>query len=438
MKFIKTPVKGMCDMLPADMRLREHILQMIKTSYASYGFMQIETPVMEHIENLTSKQGGDNEKLIFKVMKRGADLTRAIEAGKQEFADNGLRYDLTVPLARYYANNKEKLPTPFKALQIGNVWRADNPQKGRFRQFTQCDIDILGDDTNLAEIELIAATSDMLSQIFSEVGITDFTIHINDRQILRAAALQAGFEEEAIGSVLISLDKYDKIGLEGIRRELIENGYAEDVVTRYLAIYESLQGDVTCGDFCSDIAENYLDRKVVEGVDDIISCAKAMINEHVKITFDPTLVRGMGYYTGPIFEISIDGYNFSIAGGGRYDKLIGKFCGQDVSACGFSIGFERIITILKDKLETVTPVSEKNLAILIGKNVPLDRKLEIFKRAKALRAEGTTVTIQPMRKNMKQQIEKLEAEGFKEFETVYTDEYLYKRAERGVLIWLNQ
>ena len=182
MKFIKTPVKGMCDMLPADMRLREHILQMIKTSYASYGFMQIETPVMEHIENLTSKQGGDNEKLIFKVMKRGADLTRAIEAGKQEFADNGLRYDLTVPLARYYANNKEKLTTPFKALQIGNVWRADNPQKGRFRQFTQCDIDILGDDTNLAEIELIAATSDMLSQIFSEVGITDFTIHINDRQ----------------------------------------------------------------------------------------------------------------------------------------------------------------------------------------------------------------------------------------------------------------
>ena len=409
MKFIKTPVKGMCDMLPADMRLREHILQMIKTSYASYGFMQIETPVMEHIENLTSKQGGDNEKLIFKVMKRGADLTRAIEAGKQEFADNGLRYDLTVPLARYYANNKEKLPTPFKALQIGNVWRADNPQKGRFRQFTQCDIDILGDDTNLAEIELIAATSDMLSQIFSEVGITDFTIHINDRQILRAAALQAGFEEEAIGSVLISLDKYDKIGLEGIRRELIENGYAEDVVTRYLAIYESLQGDVTCGDFCSDIAENYLDRKVVEGVDDIISCAKAMINEHVKITFDPTLVRGMGYYTGTIFEISIDGYNFSIAGGGRYDKMIGKFCGQDVSACGFSIGFERIITILKDKLETVTPVSEKNLAILIGKNVPLDRKLEIFKRAKALRAEGTTVTIQPMRKNMKQQIEKLKA-----------------------------
>jgi histidyl-tRNA synthetase len=421
MKFIKTPVKGMCDMLPADMRLREHILQMIKTSYARYGFMQIETPVMEHIENLTSKQGGDNEKLIFKVMKRGADLNRAIEAGRQEFADNGLRYDLTVPLARYYANNKEKLPTPFKALQIGNVWRADNPQKGRFRQFTQCDIDILGDDTNLAEIELIAATSDMLSQIFAEVGITDFTIHINDRQILRAAALTSGFEEEDIASVLISLDKFDKIGLEGIRKELVENEFPEDVVDRYLAIYESLQTEVSCSEFCSGISAEYLKPDVISGVDDIISCVKSMIDPNVKIMFDPTLVRGMGYYTGTIFEISIDGYNFSIAGGGRYDKMIGNFCGQDVSACGFSIGFERIITILKDKLETAIPVSEKNLAILIGKNVSLERKLEIFEKARQLRAEGITVTIQPMRKNMKQQIEKLEAEGYHEFEKVYND-----------------
>ena len=191
MKFIKTPVKGMCDMLPANMRLREHVLSMIKKTYATYGFMQIETPVMEHIENLTSKQGGDNEKLIFKVMKRGAELQRAIEKGDGELADNGLRYDLTVPLARYYANNKEKLPAPFKAMQLGNVWRADNPQKGRFRQFTQCDIDILGDDSSLAEIELITATASMLSQIFAEIGVTDFTVHINDRQILGAVALAA-------------------------------------------------------------------------------------------------------------------------------------------------------------------------------------------------------------------------------------------------------
>lgn len=420
MKFIKTPVKGMCDMLPADMRMREHVFGMIKESYAKYGFMQIETPVMEHIENLTSKQGGDNEKLIFKIMKRGADLQRAIDAGNQEFADNGLRYDLTVPLARYYANNKENLPTPFKALQIGNVWRADKPQKGRFRQFTQCDIDILGDETNLAEIELIAATSDMLSKIFAEVGISEFTIHINDRRILSAIALQAGFKEEEIPSVLISLDKFDKIGLEGIHEELVENGYAEDVVERYLSVYKTMEA-VGCGEFCKNIDESFLSGAVIQNVEDIISCTKAMISDKVTIAFDPTLVRGMGYYTGTIFEVSINGYNFSIAGGGRYDKMIGKFSGQDVHAAGFSIGFERIITILKDKMEDGAKIGEDNLAILIAKDVPLDKKIALFKEAKDLREKGAVVTIQPMRKNVKQQITKLENEGYNNFRKVYKD-----------------
>jgi histidyl-tRNA synthetase len=420
MAFIKTPVKGMCDMLPADMRLREHVLNMIKNSYAKYGFMEIETPAMEHIENLTSKQGGDNEKLIFKVMKRGRDFTRALEDGSQDFADNGLRYDLTVPLARYYANNKEKLPTPFKSLQIGSVWRADNPQKGRFRQFTQCDIDILGDDTNLAEIELVAATSEMLSQIFAEVGISEFIIHINDRKILSAIALQAGFQEEEIPSVLISLDKFDKIGVEGIKKELKENGYPEDVVERYMSLYQA-PGQVSCREFCKDIDEQYLDPAVVTGMEEMISGAGTMVNSNVTIMFDPTLVRGMGYYTGPIFEISINGYNFSIAGGGRYDKMIGRFCGQDVCASGFSIGFERIITILKDKLADGVKLDAGSLAILIHKDVTLDQKLELFAEAKKLREEGKTVTIQPMRKNVKAQIEKLEEEGFTEFRKVYQD-----------------
>ncbi len=420
MKFIKTPVKGMCDMLPADMRMREHVLGMIKESYAKYGFMQIETPVMEHIENLTSKQGGDNEKLIFKVMKRGADLQRAIDSGSQEYADNGLRYDLTVPLARYYANNKENLPTPFKALQIGNVWRADKPQKGRFRQFTQCDIDILGDETNLAEIELIAATSDMLSQIFAEVGISEFTIHINDRRILSAIALQAGFKEEEIPSVLISLDKFDKIGLDGIHAELVENGYAEDIVERYLSVYKATEA-IDCEEFCKNIDEAFLDASVINNIKEIISCAKAMISDKVTISFDPTLVRGMGYYTGPIFEVSINGYNFSIAGGGRYDKMIGKFSGQDVHATGFSIGFERIITILKDKMDDGAKIGAENLAILIAKDVPLDKKIALFKEAKALREDGAVVTIQPMRKNVKQQITKLENEGFNNFRKIYKD-----------------
>ncbi len=419
MKFIKTPVKGMCDMLPSDMRLREHILSMIKETYSSYGFMQIETPVMEHIENLTSKQGGDNEKLIFKVMKRGAELSRALAKGDGELADNGLRYDLTVPLARYYANNKEKLPAPFKALQMGNVWRADNPQKGRFRQFTQCDIDILGDETNLAEIELITATADMLSRIFAEVQITDFTVHINDRQILRAAALQAGFAEEEIGSVLISLDKFDKIGLEGIKKELFENGYDAGAVERYLGLYTEIPENISAAAFCEGISPEYLPQGTVEALDEILSCVRPMLNPGVKIVFDPTLVRGMGYYTGPIFEVSIDDYNFSIAGGGRYDKMIGKFSGQDVCASGFSIGFERIVTILKDHMENPFQISENNVAFLIEKRVPMERRQEIFARAKELRAAGTTVTIQPMKKNVKRQVELLEAEGYTKFEKVY-------------------
>ena len=420
MAFIKTPVKGMADMLPADMRLREHVLGMIKETYAKYGFMQIETPMMEHIENLTSKQGGDNEKLIFKVLKRGRDLEKAIAAGKHEYADNGMRYDLTVPLSRYYANNREQLPAPFKALQIGSVWRADNPQKGRFRQFTQCDIDILGDDSNLAEIELITATSDMLTKIFAEAGIKDFTVHINDRQILFAIALQAGFTEEDVPSVLITLDKYDKIGLDGIEKELLENGYPEEVVKKYLSIYDNTD-DVSCEEFCSRIDSKYLSDEAAAHIAEIITCAQEMTGDNVSAVFDPTLVRGMGYYTGPIFEITLDEYSFSVAGGGRYDKMIGKFSGQDVSASGFSIGFERIITILRDKLEDGLKVNSDNIAILVDKNADIEKKKAVFAEAAKLRSEGRTVNIQPMKKNVKQKILKLEKEGYTEFKKIYKD-----------------
>ena len=420
MAFIKTPVKGMADMLPADMRLREHVLGMIKETYAKYGFMQIETPMMEHIENLTSKQGGDNEKLIFKVLKRGRDLEKAIAAGKHEYADNGMRYDLTVPLSRYYANNREQLPAPFKALQIGSVWRADNPQKGRFRQFTQCDIDILGDDSNLAEIELITATSDMLTKIFAEAGIKDFTVHINDRQILFAIALQAGFTEEDVPSVLITLDKYDKIGLDGIEKELLENGYPKEVVKKYLSIYDNTD-DVSCEEFCSRIDSKYLSDEAAAHIAEIITCAQEMTGDNVSAVFDPTLVRGMGYYTGPIFEITLDEYSFSVAGGGRYDKMIGKFSGQDVSASGFSIGFERIITILRDKLEDGLKVNSDNIAILVDKNADIEKKKAVFAEAAKLRSEGRTVNIQPMKKNVKQQILKLEKEGYTEFKKIYKD-----------------
>lgn len=419
MKFIATPVKGMNDFLPADMRLREHTLSMIKEIYASYGFAQIETPAMEHIENLTSNQGGENEKLIFKVMKRGADLARALEKENGELADNGLRYDLTVPLSRYYANNSNDLPSPFKALQIGNVWRADKPQKGRFRQFTQCDIDILGDDSILAEIELIAATSTALYKILSQVNIKDFTVHINDRRILKAMTLYAGFPEESQDLVYIILDKLDKIGVEGVKEALIKEGFEAASVDKYVAIFDRFTQGVGAKEFCDFLNQDYINSEIVEGVDTIISCVKTMTESGVKLVFDPTLVRGMSYYTGTIFEITLDNYNFSVAGGGRYDEMIGKFSNQKVPACGFSIGFERIITILKD-FDAQKFIDNKNKkAFLIDKKASVETMTGIFEKAAELRKEGWTVTVQPLKKNAKFQVEKLEADGYGDIEKVF-------------------
>ena len=421
MAFSKKPVKGMTDFLPADMRLRESVLADIKRTYAQYGFAQIETPMMEHIGNLTSKQGGDNEKLIFKVQKRGAALDRAWESGnRDELVDNGLRYDLTVPLARFYANNKEQLPSPFRALQVGPVWRADQPAKGRFRQFTQCDIDVLGDATNLAEIELITATSDALTRVLGRAGIDRFTVHVNDRRILQAAALRAGFAEEDLGGVLVTLDKLDKIGFDGVRAELLENGAAEDVADAYLNLFRNSADDTFSAGFCNTVdAEGLAD--VAANLDAIIAAAASLTGEGVQITFDPTLVRGMGYYTGPIFEVTVDNFGISIAGGGRYDEMIGKFSGEDVCACGFSIGFERIIAVLRDADVAGETAEGEAVAFLVDAKADSARRLDALRQAQQKRAEGKTAAVLPMRKNMKRQIQTLEAEGFTDFVKVYAD-----------------
>ena len=421
MSFSKKPVKGMTDFLPGDMRLRESVLADIKRTYAQYGFAQIETPCMEHIGNLTSKQGGDNEKLIFKVQKRGAALARAWESGnRDELVDNGLRYDLTVPLARFYANNKEQLPSPFRALQVGPVWRADQPAKGRFRQFVQCDIDVLGDATNLAEIELITATSDALTQILGRAGVDRFTVHVNDRRILQAAALKAGFAEDDLGSVLVTLDKLDKIGFDGVRTELVENGADEKTADTYLDLFRTKADDAFSAGFCTAIdAEGLAD--VAENLDEIIACATALTGEGVQIAFDPTLVRGMGYYTGPIFEVTVDNFGISIAGGGRYDEMIGKFSGEDVCACGFSIGFERIIAVLRDAGVTGEAGTDESVAILVDAKATSEQRLAALKQASDLRSEGKAAAVLPMRKNMKRQIQTLEDEGFTEFVKVYAD-----------------
>ena len=423
MAFSKKPVKGMTDFLPADVKLRDSVLAQIKRVYASFGFAQIETPMMEHIGNLTSKQGGDNEKLIFKVLKRGAAFDRAWDAGnRDELVDNGLRYDLTVPLARFYANNKEQLPSPFRALQVGPVWRADQPAKGRFRQFVQCDIDVLGDATNLAEIELITATSKALSRVLGAAGIDKFTVHVNDRRILIAAALKAGFSEEQVAGVLVTLDKLDKIGFEGVEKELLGNGAASETANAYLDLFKGAIDEVSCKSFCDSIGDEGL-ADAMENLDEIISSARALTDEGVQIVFDPTLVRGMGYYTGPIFEVTVDNFGISIAGGGRYDEMIGKFSGEDVSACGFSIGFERIIAILKDSGVTSLAESadEGATAFLVDGKASPERRFEALERARAMRAEGRDVAVLPMRKNMKRQIKTLEGEGFTQFEKVYAN-----------------
>ncbi|MBQ9004039.1 MAG: histidine--tRNA ligase [Eggerthellaceae bacterium] len=421
MAFSKKPVKGMTDFLPSDMRLRNSVLAEIRETYAAYGFAQIETPMMEHIGNLTSKQGGDNEKLIFKVQKRGAALARAWESGDRDsLVDNGLRYDLTVPLARFYANNKEQLPNPFRALQVGPVWRADQPAKGRFRQFVQCDIDVLGDATNLAEIELISATSKALSRVLGRAGIREFTIHVNDRRILRAAALKAGFAEDDLGGVLVTLDKLDKIGFDGVRDELLANGAAADTADRYLELFSAEAGDTFSRAFCEAVdAEGLAD--VAANLDEIIADAAALTDEGVTIAFDPTLVRGMGYYTGPIFEVTVDNFNISIAGGGRYDEMIGKFSGEEVCACGFSIGFERIIAVLRDANVAGEAVAGDAVAFLVDAKAESGRRLDALRQARQLRAEGKTAAVLPMRKNMKRQIATLEDEGFTEFVKVYAD-----------------
>ena len=436
MKFIQTPVKGMQDFLPEDMALRQHVLGVIRETYGRFGFTEIETPVMEHIENLTGKNGGENEKLIFKVEKRGRELEKALgkiqgggemsaDAAGTELADSALRYDLTVPLCRYYSCHKNELPTPFKALQIGNVFRADRPQKGRFRQFTQCDIDIIGDNSVMAEIELIAATSGALHRIFAEVGVSGFTVHIGDRRILRAMASSAGFAEEEYDEVFIILDKMDKIGLDGVREELLAGGYDQEKVDRYVSYFRLYQEGKAedVASFIESTCADAIEDGAAKDMEMIMSAARAMISEDITLKFDPTLVRGMSYYTGTIFEISIDNYSFSIAGGGRYDKMVGRFCGQDAPACGFSIGFERIVTILKD-LNWKEEGAGQKIAYLVDMKGAAGRVTEVFGKAAAQRAEGMTVVVQPLKKNAKFQVETLEKSGYTDILKVFSDTQL--------------
>ena len=417
MALSKKPVNGMKDILPAEMEIRDYVTSVIKDTYRSFGFTPIETPCMENIANLSNKQGGENEKLIFKVLKRGEKLNLETAQTEADLVDSGLRYDLTVPLSRYYSNNAANLPKPFKALQIGPVWRADRPQKGRFRQFTQCDIDILGEPSNLAEIELITATTTTIGRL----GFKNFEIRINERRILKAMAAYSGFEEKDYDSIFITLDKMDKIGLEGVAAELEEEGYAKESIDKYLELFELLKDrkDVAEGvAFLKDKLGDFLDQEVADSLTEIATAVNATKNAEFTLVFDPTLVRGMSYYTGTIFEIAMPELGAACGGGGRYDKMIGKFTGNDVPACGFSIGFERIILLLMESGFKI-PERPKRVAYLVEKKYPAEKLVDVMKQAKEARENGQQVLVVRMNKNKKFQKEQLSKEGYEEFEEFF-------------------
>ena len=410
MALKKKPVTGMKDILPAEMAIRDYVIRLIKETYGTFGFSSIETPCVEHIENLSSKQGGENEKLIFKILKRGEKLKLDTAETEADLVDGGLRYDLTLPLSRYYSNHANELPSPFKALQMGNVWRADRPQRGRYRQFMQCDIDILGEPTNLAEIELILATTTLLGKL----DFKNFTIRINDRRILKAMAAYSGFAPESYDTVFIILDKMDKIGLEGVREELEKEGFDKACVDKYLALFEEITNDVQGVRYVKEKLEGVLEPEYADGLELIMNSVDAVKAADFKIAFDPTLVRGMSYYTGPIFEISMDEFGGSVGGGGRYDEMIGKFTGNNTCACGFSIGFERIVMLLLERGYEITTKNGKK-AYLIEKNMPADKLLNILKQATEERSAGTQINISIMKKNKKFQKDQLAADGYTEF-----------------------
>jgi histidyl-tRNA synthetase len=404
------PAEGMRDLSPKEVELRNYVTGIITDSYKKFGFAQIDTPCVERINFLTSGDGGDNEKMLFKILKRGDKLNLSNAAKENDLVDLGLRYDLTVPLCRFYANNRTKLPQHFKVIQVGSVWRAERPQKGRFRQFTQCDIDIIGTDGVIAEIQLILATAAALQNL----SFTNFTVRINDRRILESLAGFCGFEESSYGKVFIILDKLDKIGIEGVQNELLKADYPSTSVEKFINIVQNATiSDISVKNIATllpNIPEN-----VLADLNQVIETISTQAQNQYSIKLDVSLVRGMGYYTGQIFEIGIDGFSSSIAGGGRYDKMIGKLLNgkEDIPACGFSIGFERVLTILEEQQFQV-PAKSNKIALLYDNELASFDSL--LKEAQKLRQDGNIVSLEIQnKKNTKKQLDNLAEQGFTAF-----------------------
>lgn len=388
-----TPVKGTNDYLPEEVRLRDYLQNVILETYLDGGYERIITPIIEDAENLDKSEGGDNLNLIFNILKRGDKLTKALENNGKLF-DLGLRYDLTLPLSRYFANNRDKLLSPAKCIQIGNVYRAERPQKGRLREFVQCDIDVLGSSSYSTEVELIYTTAKALLKL----NIGSFTVRINDRRILRSMLRNIGFNEAELDSVCISFDKMDKIGKDGVISELNEKGFCKTAIDKF--------SDILDKPMTLDTLTEFADNDAINSVSAIIENSIALADGKYRIEFDISLVRGQGYYTGTVFEINADNFKGAVAGGGRYDNLIGKFIGENVPAVGFSIGFERIFAILKD-IGYVIPNDKKRIALLYE----ADDIVNALKYAEELRNDYN-VTLYEKPKKLSKYLDKLKEKKF--------------------------
>lgn len=400
-----TPVKGTNDYLPNEVEIRDYLQKKILEVYIANGFEHIITPVIEDIENLDKSDGGENLNLIFKIMKRGDKLDKALAAGvtsenENALADMGLRYDLTLPLSRYYANNKEKLTLPMKCIQVDRVYRAERPQKGRLREFIQCDIDIIGSESSDSEIELILTTTKALNAI----GMKNFKVKLNDRRLLRAVLMQMGFAEAQLDSVCITFDKLDKIGMDGVAAELTEKGFAAEAVSKFTEFLAKQDFSL------ESLKEMLTDKSPVESLEKIMAAVKELSDGSFEVVFDLSLVRGQGYYTGTVFEVESIDFKGAVAGGGRYDNLIGKFLNQPIPAVGFSIGFERIFSILMQNGISI-PENSKKIAVLYE-----DGNLtEAVRVAEELRGEGKIASLYVKPKKTGKFLNKLEERGYAGF-----------------------
>jgi histidyl-tRNA synthetase len=402
MKVNLNPAKGMKDFVPQEKEIRDYVENVIVNTYKQSGFGLIETPVVENIENLIGSKGGENLKLIFKILKRGEKLDFSNNNfSEDDLADLGLRYDLTIPLSRFYCNNRSNLPSVFKALQVGNVFRAERAQKGRFRSFKQCDIDIIGDGSSAAELELITTTAKALNAL----DVTDFVVRFNDRRVLKAVILNCGFTDDEFDGVCIVVDKLDKIGMSGVQDELNSKEYKEDCITKLMQALENISKNGT-----DSLSSYAVPEDVISDVQKIMNDVKAYAMGKYEIEFDFTLIRGMGYYTGSIFEIAYKDLGYSIAGGGRYDEMVGNFIGQQIPAIGFSIGFERLVNqLIEEKFKV------PNLEKVVLLYEAMDSYIEVMKKADEFRNQGYTVSIYEKSKKLGKQLNQFDGFGFSKY-----------------------